>query len=167
MTKIVFKVGDKVYYPSASSKVHTLVANTDNNHNVRYPLQVCSTIFDSEGKGIKAPTAPCIIHATKENYELLSKLYPTVSFESPDRHMRTECAQIILAMFNDDWSCVPCRTPNMGGGFVFMDLITEYVMYDPMPFRGNQHWAYARPFDPKTGKYIVDYVDGKVILEGE
>lgn len=95
-----FKIGDLVYCLPLTHKISKITrANEDND------------VFLNEAgwfknTGLNHNDMPVIFHATQENYELLSKLYPNVEFEPP-------------------------------------------------------------PFDPKTGKIIVDFVGGKVVLESE
>ena len=77
--------------------------------------------------------------------------------------------KVIQKMLDDGWSCVPCAVSEEDLPFsemIYMDLIscinhTQSVT----PFGSSvDSWVYAIPFDPKTSKQIIDYVDGEIIL---
>lgn len=76
-----FKVGDRVYCPLYSERIFTL-----ENHGVGQWFLVFkkrpSIAINRHGIAYGSSHA-CVFHATPENYELLSKLYPNVEFEKP------------------------------------------------------------------------------------
>ena len=74
-----FKVGDKVYYPSNCGIVFTV----EDSKNVFYPLMVDQTCIKESGLLQSGDRGAIVFHATKENHELLSKLYPEIEFELP------------------------------------------------------------------------------------
>jgi len=74
-----FKVWDKVYYPAYSKRIE-VVLGTD---CCTYPLSVGVHTFTLCGKEHDLCVAPSLLHATQENWELLSKRYPNVEFEKP------------------------------------------------------------------------------------
>lgn len=80
-----------------------------------------------------------------------------------------EPKEVIQAMLDDGWIGVPCyvndvdKRPSSNNR---KDFITELIKVHEHTFSGNTYnWKYANPFDPKTGKAIIDYVDGRIILE--
>lgn len=153
-----FNVGEAVYYPRATNKVLRL-KDTNKSLTTR-DLQVelgnisggIPATFYKNGVHLNHGKAQEIFHATQENYELLSKLYPNVSFEPPPK--RKEPREIIKAMLKSGWECVPCIFTNENG--------TKQIVIARRFDETNK----AIPFDPKTGKTIIDFVDGEVVLEG-
>ncbi|WP_323842599.1 MULTISPECIES: hypothetical protein [unclassified Moraxella] len=48
----------------------------------------------------------------------------------------------------------------------YTELIYSLSTDNEYQFTGQyNNWKYATPFDLKTGKVIIDYVDGEVVLE--
>lgn len=152
-----FNAGQSVYYPQATNKVLVLKSTEKSNSTrpLKVELGVYSNLpltFFSDGRHSEQSVSPVIFHATQENYELLSKLYPNVSFEPPPK--RKEPREIIKAMLKSGWECVPCIFTNENG--------TKQIVIARRFDETNK----AIPFDPKTGKTIIDFVDGEVVLEG-
>lgn len=85
-----FKVGDKVYCPIAGTKIYTLEENLSNTYSVKIFSKDDIAIFTKDGKYSPSHQASNLFHATKENHELLSKLYG-MKFEEPksflDHHL--------------------------------------------------------------------------------
>lgn len=112
---------------------------------------------------------PVIVHATQENYELLSKLYLNVTFEPPPK--RKEPREIIEAMLKAGHKYVLCwvsekeKYPTLFSPYCMINKILDNGVV--VGVVGNNRWKYATPFDPKTGKTIIDFVDGEVVLESE
>ena len=84
-----FKAGDKVYFPMQTTKVCTISKSS----SLMFPLSInamgeelgnCTIL----GKALTISNVPNIYHATKENRELLEKLYG-VEFENPQPKTRT------------------------------------------------------------------------------
>lgn len=166
-----FSVGARVYYPEVSNKVLTLKESL----SPEYPLETNWTdlsgdlngdSFTENGRRSIFSLNPCIFPATQEWYERLVVIYPNL--EKPPK--RKGSKEIIQAMLDDGWDCVPCyvhdenKTPNKNNR---REIISEARNYSNYPFvTDTVAWKYAIPFDPKTGKTIVDYVDGEVVLEG-
>lgn len=161
-----FKVGDKVYYPSKSTKVHALHERDEEgyalffNHN----NHVCS--FKSNGIEWSDEIMPTIFHATPENHELLCKLYG-VEFEAPPK--RKTPKEVIQAMLNSGWIGVTCYVSDDNKRPSKHDkksLITSINETRKFPFCGGGcWWLYATPFDLSTGKIIIDYIDGEIVTE--
>lgn len=90
-------------------------------------------------------------------------------FESlPPKHINPK--QIIQAMLESGWVGVACYVNDVDkrpSKYNKKDLIVS-VKDDSFEhiYSGNYcNWKYANPFDPETGKVIIDFVDGKVVLE--
>lgn len=168
-----FKAGDRVYYPSRSNKIHELYHNDDSN----YPLAIhgsrIATALTLDGTEYTDHAKACVFHATVENHELLTKLYG-VEFEEPPKPKTA--ADVIKAMLADGHKYVICYVGDYyDDGFEITEneiiqdeelaLISE-VTEDEKPFRSkNFYWERAIPLDPKSGKKIVDYLNGLPILE--
>ena len=56
------------------------------------------------------------------------------------------------------------RVDDYRDGYDYVGLVNLVDDTKSYPSIGNSEWKYAKPFDPKTGKDIIDYVDGKPIL---
>lgn len=79
-----------------------------------------------------------------------------------------EPKEIIKAMLDAGYKYVPCRAcdikpPSELAGKV---LVHKVNCNSRFPFQsGRNTWKYAMPFAIKTGKTIIDFIDGEVILE--
>lgn len=86
MQEVKFKVGDLVYCPSETAKICQL---KDGKYSgmpliIEISTQIPSEIhLTADGRLNVGKDVYYIVHATQENYELLSQLYPNVKFESP------------------------------------------------------------------------------------
>lgn len=74
-----FKAGDKVYSPTKSGKILTVLVTDDES----YPVEVGGVTYTLDGRVIDYYLTPQVFHATPENHALLSQLYPNVEFEKP------------------------------------------------------------------------------------
>lgn len=162
-----FRVDDRVYYPTASTEVLIAVENDNANYPIAVRLDEGSEYtFTENGLAYKQNKTPLLFHATEENYELLSKLYPDVKFEPPPK--RKTPRETIQAMLDDGWKQIPCFTSDFTEIPVDLfstDLLVKLDLGISPYICTGSHWRYAQPFDPKTGKTIIDYVDGEVVLE--
>lgn len=87
---VIFKAGDKVYCPTLGNAIFTIESSVLE----RFPLKVETDTnlisFTQEGNVFIEHAVPSIFKATKENQELLSKLYG-IQFEEPksflDHHL--------------------------------------------------------------------------------
>lgn len=149
MSNFNIKVGGKVYYPRGSNKILT----TKDNPCESYPIFVRGDIgaiaFTSDGKIFTVDSNPSVFPATQEWYEKLVQTYPDL--EPPAK--RKEPIEIIKEMLESGWYRVPVFAD---GHFFFVSSTFEYTKKD---------WQSFYPFDLKTGKAIIDFVDGKVVLE--
>lgn len=171
MKKAKFRVGDKVYCPKVSHKIFTIIEFygiddiflTVGNSDLTLKL-----IISPDVTGLQL--SDVLYHATPKNHALLEQLYG-VKFEAPPKHKTPK--KIIQAMLDDGWKCVPCYVANKTDEFGDIYLTTfnakfiVAVVHDlKAPFDDLiEFWRYAFPFDPKTGKVIIDYVDGKIVTE--
>lgn len=73
-----FKVGDRVYCPIYSEKIFD-IANGEFGFLM---IKKIGLYFNKHGVIMRSSHA-CVFHATQENHDLLSKLYPNVKFEKP------------------------------------------------------------------------------------
>lgn len=165
-----FKVGDLVYFPKMTQKICVLsdgipkyltdrplcIDGLTENGNKR-------ATFYCDGKQSKKHNGQSIFHATQENHELLSKLYPNVEFEQPPK--RKEPKEIIRAMLDYGYHGVPCKT-ECGRDKYICTGIVEGEFY-PFQYDNDEDNAYGSgiPYHPKTGLKIVDFIDGKCVLE--
>lgn len=161
MSNFNFKEGDKVYYPDISNEILILEKTTNPSHPFKVTLEHGVTrSFTTDGRRLYFNEKPSIFPATQEWYDKLVHVYPDL--EKPPK--RKEPIDIILAMIND-WHYIPCRVGDHKDEIDYTDLINAIAYSDTPSFIGSSEWKYAEPFDPHTGKGIIDYVDGEIVLE--
>ena len=158
MNNQLFKAGDKVYYPLMSDKILTLLKHGEDTVNVDLGV---GNFFELNGKKFQHHLAQSIFHATQLNYELLTNLYPHMQFEEP----KPTPAAIVKKMLNDGYTYVICNILLPKG--VVKDIVRDYD--DNLFFGeyGNYDYDQVIPLGSYTGKVIVDYIDGKPVLEDE
>lgn len=172
-----FKIGDFVYYPRFSRNLCKIkeqdgyIGIYENKYNRYIGSVVECDLWSEVGSNdlcFESKTQVCeIIHATAENHTLLEKLY-SVKFEAPPAPKNPK--EIIQAMLDDGWIGVACYvndTDKRPSKHNKKDLIVDIRdVNDGYIFGGNAYnWKGANPFDPKTGKIIIDYVDGEIVTE--
>lgn len=154
MSEIKFKVGDRVYFPVHSTEIFTVrkSALADDGYPIAIKFKNKDTpiVFFIDGRWSASQAASSLIKATQENYELLSKLHPSVEFEKPP--VRRASREVIQAMLDDGWGRVPVY---------YYEGKEECCGYATKTYATMT----AEPFDPKTGKVIVDYVNGEIVTE--
>lgn len=163
---VKFKVGDLVYCSAYTASVcqirrvgkHTIgIVRLSDSIKV-FDIDDCSLILCDDEKTLEFVDDDCnvvrICHATQQNYELLSQLYPNVAFEPPPK--RKEPREIIEAMLESGWEYV-----------VMIKCGALRTIHYRTFLRPEWEWVGVRPIDPKTGKTIIDFVDGEVVLESE
>ncbi|STY93390.1 hypothetical protein [Moraxella bovis] len=162
MSEVKFKVGDLVYY--LEYKEICKIVNVFSKNIVldvgkgKIKIRVCIPTLSFFG----VPAS--IFHATQENYELLSKLYPNVTFEPPPK--RKEPREIIKAMLKAGYDGVPCKTDCKQYRFVCVNVSDDPYfpfVYDSLD--NDDAFSSAIPYCYQTGKTIIDFVDGEVVLE--
>ena len=158
-----FGQGDRVYCPIVGGGIYTLDFE-HYDHKVAFAFDGVCYQFDMRGRLRSGDHAPSIVHATQDNYELLSKLYPSVCFERPKKlNVHTPTIQ---KMLDRGWDSVPC--------VVFNDVhdypcrVAAYIkrVRDDGQCVDTQDgvWRWAIPIDPRTGNKIIDYVDDEPVL---
>lgn len=155
---IEFKAGDLVYYPEQSDEIHKLHKRNEFSAGVYFLTIVHNHIrganFTDDGRRFLSDVGQRIFHATQENYELLSKLYPNVEFEPPPK--RKEPIDVITAMLEGGYNEVCLKAPIVG----------YEIVGNPTHARNACHAVKRfKPYCLKKGKYIVDFIDGKCVLE--
>ena len=140
-----FKVGDKVYKFGDADVKNVLEVFEDGYMIIsNYPHEV---IYET------------ICHATQENYELLSKLYPHIQFELPPSPLTG--SDLTKIMFERGDFTVVCKCSNESESVASthspLRLIVGYI--DGM-FHDNAGfcWAYTIPYDHKTNLPLTEDV---------
>lgn len=164
-----FKVGDKVYSPKNSNKILLVGENKSGSEN--YPLAVGGFSFTTDGKHLTYDKTPSVFHATSENHELLTKLYG-MEFEAPT--VKSSSREIIQAMLASGYHGVLCRIAVVDeddDNIVYCysyDYALE-VLEDKISFSNriihNDQLNLVSPFHQKEGMEIVDFVNGKIVLQ--
>lgn len=166
MTDFNFKVGDKIYYPKVSDEILTVQERSHNKYPLFVELGYKFSSFTTFGKHITDDSNPSVFPATQEWYDKLVQIYPNL--EKPPA--RKDPKEIIQAMLDNGWGYVPCWVSNVNGNpnkNSRLEIILEIRDGDDYPLRADiTAWRYAVPFDPRTGKDIIDYIDGRIVLEG-
>ena len=167
MSDIKFKDGDLVYCPMATNEILTV----SDKRNVAYEgtdgeISTIGVYYD--GKYSSQHHNLAIFPATQEWYEKLVRVYPNLEAPPPPKKSSMD---VIKAMLDDGYYRIPCyvsvinEEPNdeMCIDLLF-DIDDSGSSSTPCRCVGGK-WKYARPFDVKTGRVIVDYVDGQAVLE--
>lgn len=163
MSDFNIKAGDFVYCPMATNEVLRVTPSS----RVKYETTdgyISQIDVPEDGKWIDAHHNPAIFPATEEWYERLSHVYPNL--EKPP--IKKSSKEIIQALLDDGNEGVLCwvsdnsiepTSDNFAG--VIVKAGEFYVDYD------KNIWAHAIPITPikSLNQTIIDYVDGKVVLE--
>lgn len=187
MNDVKFKVGDLVYCPNLTAGIvtlrHTLAYQESRKKLDSIPFYVfefsylpfgCANggflYYVNENGCHDTHQKPIIFHATQENYELLSQLYPNVTFEPPTN--QKEPREIIKALLDDGNSGVLCWVSNYYHEPSYNNSkaqIVTVVNDDDFYCSGCSFVKYATPIIPiKTfNQKIIDFVNGEVVLESE
>lgn len=154
-----FKVGDKVYCPHINNRISKI---TRDNGDGDVFLNLAGWFKDT---GLNDNGIPIVFYATEENHTLLEKLYG-IEFEK--LQVRKEPKQIIQAMFNSGkWFLVNYVIYNNVNQKPKNKVITKQNFHTMNFDDYFNRYAYCNieVIDPETGKTIIDFVDGKVVLE--
>ena len=140
-----FKVGDKVYY-FGEQYIYTYLG-MDIAHDGTV-LSLCA--IDKHGE--KSYTHPmCLCHATPENYELLSKLYPHIKFEAPPKPLTG--SDLARAMFDAGHEYVVGRVGNhVGVYYTWSEGAAHFFEV------GGTGTFDIEPIDPRTGEPLTEAV---------
>lgn len=106
MSEVEFKVGDLVYCPTINNKISKI---TKENEEGDIFLNNAGWFKNT---GLNHNDMPVICLATQEKYELLSKLYPNVTFEPPPK--RKEPIDVVIAMLEGGHEEVCLKAPMIG-----------------------------------------------------
>ena len=108
-----FKVGDKVYV-GMTGRIAQVTEIIDD--------EVVSVA--NENNSIRVWTTN-ICHATQENYELLTKLYPHIEFEQPAKELKG--SDLARALIKKGWVGFNCLCGNSGDGHVITHAIVTGI----------------------------------------
>ena len=149
---IKFKVGDKVYVGLTGKIAQvTLIIDDDVVSVANKNNEVRAWISD-------------ICHATQENYELLSKLYPHIEFELPPSPLTG--SDLTKGMFERGDFAVVCKCSDTSeSSAITFSPLRLIVKYSNGRFEENTGhlWEYTVPFDPKTGIPLTEDVLNETI----
>lgn len=152
-----FKLGDLVYMPLRSKEIHK-ITRVEPTIRLGFGFLGCTS---SKSNGVGDTGMQVIFHATPENHELLCKLYGVV-FEAPPK--RKEPKEVIQAMLESGkWHLVNYV---VYGNVKLKNKVITKSQYDAIDFDNYfNKYAYCNVevIDPKTGKIIIDFVDGEEI----
>ena len=165
-----FKVGDPVYFPRLSNKLCVIgegqeddyvdevngskaLAEMQSDLDFVYDQKTNSWLWDEKD------CAPQLLHATPENYELLSKLHPHLKFEQPPKELTG--SDLARAMLDKGWVSVPCyisgESDYEADNNAFCALIGKFDKCFKELATNYEH-EYAVPFDPRTGELLTESV---------
>lgn len=157
-----FKVGDKVYYVAGETTgcIYTLSENQFGDvDNSKYPVCIkpLDAAFLADGKTSFLDVRRTLVHATKENYELLSKLFPEVKWEKPKRVLKGSelCKHLLktrpyVFCFVSDESDDVANSKNLT-----IRCISQYDTLSAFFVERDKKddiamWFYAVPINPET-----------------
>lgn len=78
-----FKKGDEVYYPKKTNMIIKIIGIDNDTHSPYKLINWNDKTLTITGKWNTEYLIPDIYLATKENYDLLSKLHPYITFQEP------------------------------------------------------------------------------------
>ena len=132
-----FKVGDKVYKYGETDVKTILEVFKDGYMNLsNYPHLV---------------NHESICHATQENYELLTKLYPHIEFELPPKEITR--SDLTKEMFKRGAFALACKCSDISEiNAIAMSPLRLIVGYSDGYFeeKNGTFWKFAAPYDPIT-----------------
>ena len=161
---INFKVGDKVYFPTGTNEV----LEVSSDLTVSYLAADGSTHhvgIKKYNKFYNFHRNPSFFLATQGWYDKLVHVYPDLEEPPTEKTAR----EVIQEMLDDGWLGVSCwvsdddKNPNINNN---TDVILDIREGSDYIFKTDSvSWKYARPLELKSGKAIIDYVDGEIVLE--
>lgn len=151
MTDVIFKAGDKVYYPARSSSVLTVV---EENIGGCYPLRVMGETFTKDGRHLDEDLRPSLFHATEENHKKLQDFYGE-RFEEP--RVEPPNANIVKEMLANGTKFIVCYVSDMVENpdhNCRKAIIEGYDESSLFPFMGEDEagWKYATPIDSRGNR---------------
>ena len=163
MSNFNFKAGDKVYYPKVSNKILTVQEHGHRTYNLSVARRLDCFYFTTDGKDNVVDSNPSFFPATQEWYEKLVQIYPEL--EPPPK--RKEPREVIEMMLKAGYDGVPCKTEYTQYRFICTNVSDDPhfpFVYDDDGGEDNA-FSSAIPYHCETGKVIIDYADGKLVLE--
>ncbi|UZA02941.1 hypothetical protein [Moraxella bovis] len=163
--KETFKAGDKVYFPAHGFNIHELKGASDFTYPINLTIGTQRFSFTEQGYFIYGQGVPSIFLATRENHKKLTEFY-SMAFEEPPKPKLPR--EVIQAMLDDGWKYVPCFVSDSK---MYPDTTCSLTLIKSIKDNGlfrdtsKLYWSYAVPFDLKTSKPIIDYVNGQIVTE--
>ena len=132
-----FEVGNKVYFGFSK-----------NIEEIERFLDSWGGIYAKSKSGNFCPLKTCC-HATQENYELLSRLYPHIKFDQPPKPLTG--SDLARAMLDRGWQYIPCYVSNYGESEAQKPCIVRKFSSNGQFVSEFEFYNNAVPFDPRTG----------------
>ena len=157
-----FKAGDPVYFPRLSNKLCVIGAGQEDDYvdeiNGSKALAEMQSdldfVYDQKTKSWLWDEKDCasqLLHATPENYELLSKLYPHIKFEAPPKPLTG--SDLARAMFDAGHEYVVGRVGNhVGVYYTWSEGAAHFFEV------GGTGTFDIEPIDPRTGEPLTEAV---------
>lgn len=169
MSGVFLKVGDRVYCPRYTSRILKVVysQSSPSKMAIEFGNKLIDTTKDGrflENQGLVNDIFP----ATQEWHKRLSDLYLGVFFEQPPK--RKEPKEIIKAMFGSNkWYLVNYVVYGNLNQKPKNKTITkrQFLSMNYDEYFNRYAYCNVEIIDPNTGKTIIDFVDGKIVLECE
>lgn len=169
MSEFNFKGEDRVYYPLQGNSIFKL-ANIETKSgrtlkifdlNNKFFYTNNPTTFYPNGFHHLGVGNPSIFPATQEWYERLSHVYPNL--EKPP--VKKSSREIIQAIINSNHKFIACINKSVDVEKHPLDGMGIFSAHTLKTINYEKLIGELVPFDLETGKVIVDFVDGKPVLE--
>lgn len=171
MSDFDFNIGDKVYYPDISNEILILEKTTNPSHPFKVTLEHGVTrSFTTDGRRLYFNEKPSIFPATQEWYDKLVHVYPDL--EKPP--IKKDPKDIIQAMLEGGYHGVLCQIAMVDEDDENIIHCYRYdyaleVLDDKIIFSHhtlyNDQLKFVSPFHQKSGMEIVDFTNGKIVLQ--
>lgn len=154
MTDVIFKAGDKVYFPAASSSV--LILKESDVDGPSYPFEVMGYTFTKYGDRLTSDVRPSIFHATEENRKKLQDFYGE-RFDEPQ--VEPPNAKIVKGMIANGFKFIICyvsdtvETPDHNCRKAIVEGYDEDSLF-PFMVDGEAGWKYATPIDCRGNRIV-------------
>lgn len=159
-----FKVGDLVYCLPLTHKISKITrVNEDNDVFLNQAGWFKNT-------GLNHNDMPIIFHATQENYELISKLYPNVAFEppsfepSPKSPKRKEPIKKMQTDCNNGWISVDDKSLKQYVDkeilvYASFEVKTAFYRFDDNPCFDNDgvEYDFSHWFSDEFGNFAYNF----------